>query len=139
MKKNRVCLKTTLWSLAIAVPLAIYFLVKNIGSGVLDNTSNFYPFWYIFQSGPFILLAVLCSLRKSGGTFKHKSACLIGAAIGTLVTICLYLILNYSNPGGSTANLGLGMLFLAMPIFITLSMLFGSFIGGGLLESNPTV
>ena len=129
MKKNRVYLKTTLCSLAIAVPLAIYFLAKNIGSGVLDNTSSLYPFWYILQSGPFILLAVLCSLRKSDGIFKYKSACLIGAAIGTLITIGLYLVLNYSNYGGSTANIGLGILFLAMPIFITLSMLFGWFIG----------
>ena len=130
MKKNRAYLKTTLLSLAIGVPSAICFLAKNIGSGVLDNTSSLYPFWYIFQSGPFILLAVLCSLRKSDGTFKYKSGCLIGSAIGTLITIGLYLVLNYSNPGESTANIGTGMLFLAMPIFITLSMLFGWFIGG---------
>lgn len=129
MKKNRVYLKTILWSLAIAVQLAIYFLTKNIGSGALDNTSIFYLCWYILQPGPFILLAVLCSLRKSDGTFKHKSACLIGAAIGALITIGLYLVLNYSNPGGSIGIIGLGMLFFMMPIFITLSMLFGWFIG----------
>lgn len=79
-------------------------------------------YWYLLPSLPFVLLALLSfALPRQIGPLS-------GAAVGAVVAVGLpwgMLWYDSSHYDGGGANIGLGLLLLAMPIYLPLCMILG--------------
>jgi hypothetical protein len=79
-------------------------------------------YWYVLPPLPFVLLAVL-----SFGWPQHLGP-LCGAAIGAAIAVGVpWGLLKYDSAHytGGGANIGIGLLLLAMPVYLPLLMLAG--------------
>ena len=82
---------------------------------------------YILPPLPFVFLAALIKIKKDIGVYR-----LIGSACGAAVAIItpyLLMWIDSMNYSGGGANIGLGLLLVAMPISIPFFMAIGYFFG----------
>jgi len=83
-------------------------------------------YWGILPGAPFVLLAGVSLVPRM------PLRVTIGACVGGLLAVAtsygalLYASANYAGGG---ANIGLGLLLLATPVYLPLAMLFGAFCG----------
>ncbi len=93
-------------------------------------------YWGILPGAPFVLLAVM-------GLFPRVPVHVtLGAAAGSLLAVALpYGALLYAsaNYTGGGANIGLGLLLLATPIFLPIAMLIGGLAAFGIGRSLQQV
>jgi hypothetical protein len=88
-----------------------------------------FMYWGILPGAPFVLLGVLSLVPR----FPLRA--LTGASVGGLIAVAApYGLLWYSsaNYSGGGANIGLGLLLLALPAYLPLAMLIGAYIGQAL-------
>lgn len=81
-------------------------------------------YWYMLPALPFVVLSLLALFPSVIHTYM-----VIGAACGAILAIAIpYLLLWFSLTfySGGGANIGLGLLFLAMPVYLVLFMVGGS-------------
>jgi len=120
----RASLKLTILMIGIAIFMT--GLSTFVTRGEASNmTQVFYS--YILPPLPFLFFAALIHIKKDIGVYK-----LIGSACGAAVAIIapnLLLWINSMNYSGGGANIGLGLLWLAMPIYIPILMAIGYFVG----------
>ena len=87
-------------------------------------------YWGILPGAPFVLLAALTLI-------PHLSIrAVVGAALGSLIAVGVpYGLLFYSsiNYSGGGANIGVGLLLMAQPIYVPIAMLIGATAGHLLL------
>ena len=90
-------------------------------------------YWYILPALPFVVLGLICHTRKVKYIFQ-LSVSAAAAVLAITIPLCLiaWATRNYSGGG---ANIGLGILFLAMPIYIPVSM-FLAYLLASLIKST---
>jgi len=95
---------------------------------LLDIGRSSIIYWGVLPGLPFILLSVLAVVFKK----RFLLAPFLGAALASLLAIVLpygslwYASVTYSGGG---ANIGLGLLLIALPIYLPVFMIIGWFIG----------
>lgn len=96
-------------------------------SGWKSPTTSFHLFyWYLLPSLPFVLLAV------ASFVWPRRLGPICGAAIGAAIAVGLpWGLMKYESAhyDGGGANIGLGLLLLAMPAYLPLLMITGYGIG----------
>lgn len=103
--------------LAVLAP-AISTLAGQTSPGP-DGLQIFY--WYILPALPFLALSALALLPAL------PSRLLIGAACGAAAAIVLpYLLLRLDQNNAGGANIGLGILLLAQPLYLPIFMIGGA-------------
>ena len=111
-----------------------------VGSGIAtfagqtssDASRSQIFYWYILPALPFVALFVLALFPAA-----IQSYMIFGAACGATVGIVIpYVLLwiDLANYSGGGANIGIGILFLAMPIYLPVFMIGGSAIARFLHE-----
>lgn len=83
-------------------------------------------YWGILPGAPFVLLAPFALIPGI------PVRTVVGAAVGGLIGVGLpYGLLAYSsaNYSGGGANIGLGLLLLAQPIYVPMAMVVGAILG----------
>jgi hypothetical protein len=85
-----------------------------------------FVYWGILPGAPFVLLGALSLVPY------FTIRVLTGASVGGLIAVAApYGLLWYSsaNYSGGGANIGLGLLLLALPAYLPLAMLIGAYVG----------
>lgn len=93
-------------------------------------------YWYILPALPFLALAISAAFPS-----MISRSTIFGAAGGAVLAIAipylaLWVALKSSNGGG--ANIGVGLLFLAMPLYLVPLMVGGSAVGKVLRQQSLT-
>jgi len=84
-------------------------------------------YWGILPGAPFLLLAILALVTR------RPLSAVIGASAGSLLAVALpYGLLLYTSAtySGGGANIGVGILLVAVPLYLPILMAVGGFIGG---------
>ncbi len=92
-------------------------------------------YWGILPGAPLLLLAALSLIPR----FSFRA--LLGATVATLIAVGMpYGLIWYSsvNYSGGGANIGLGLLLIAQPIYVPVAMMMGAVIGHLLLSANAS-
>ena len=125
MPLSRPFFKRSLFGVCMLI-LAIFGASIATLSGETNSTASgiqiFY--WYILPAFPFIVLLILAFFPRAIQLYM-----LVGAAFGAVVAVgtpYFLLWLSVANYTGGGANIGLGLLFLAMPVYLPLLMICGS-------------
>ena len=133
---NRRFLEICLWLLAIAIPSVFLWLFRWLSAGLFTSWLGHDPFSIIhiviLPVIVFVLLALRCRRRKPDGTYKYQLGRIKGAMVGAIVSIVfpnmlLWDDLAHGRSGG--VNIGLGLLLLAMPLYLPFLMYLGWFFG----------
>jgi len=104
------------------VMLYVAFFALGVSGWESPDTISNVVYWYLLPSLPFVLLAVLSFV------WPQQLGPLCGAAIGAAIAVGLpWGMLKYDSAHyyGGGANIGLGLLLLAMPVYLPLMMLAG--------------
>ncbi len=124
-------LEIRLWLLAVGIAATTLGVLKLHGYPLHSFAVIF--LFLILPSSPFVLLALRCRHRKASGTPKYPIGCLVGATVGAIISTvppCVFLwcdVMGFFSYGG--ANIGLGLVFVAMPLYLPLAMIIGWCIG----------
>ncbi len=117
--------KWTILMIGLAIIMTGMSLFINRAGEVSSMMQVFY--WYILPPLPFLFLAALNQIKKEMAVYRLMgSAC--GAAIA-IITPYVLLWVDSMNYSGGGANIGLGLLLFAMPIYIPILMAVGYFLG----------
>ena len=115
--------KLIVYLLAIAafIPWATWQLnfvdVTNVGSIF---------FLQVLPSFPFVILAILASLKNSEGNPSFSKQSIIGAMVGGLIAVGVpYALLFISSHISIGVNFGIAFLCMAMPIYLPIAMSIG--------------
>jgi hypothetical protein len=112
------------WLQPLFAMVMLYVAYFALGvSGWESPSTTFHLFyWYLLPAGPFVLLAV------ASFVWPRKLGPICGAAIGAAIAIGLpWGLMKYESAhyDGGGANIGLGLLLLAMPAYLPLVMIAG--------------
>jgi hypothetical protein len=80
-------------------------------------------YWYVLPTLPFLILGLICHAQKNKKWFP-LSASAVAAALAIIAPFFL-IYWDANNYSGGGANIGLGLLYLAMPIYIPIFMVLG--------------
>jgi hypothetical protein len=113
----------------VCLLLALSIVVPHVVSGFYgaDESSGRLLYGVIFPSLPFVVLC-LFALARTQGRFVFSLSALIGATVGALAAIAFpYTLLRYASAHyrGGGANIGLGILFLFLPVYLPVAMFTG--------------
>ena len=115
-------------SLLAAAMLTLAILGAGIAtfSGQVSSNASILQifYWYILPALPFIALFILALFPS-----VFQPYMIMGAAFGAVAAIAIpYFLLwiSLANYSGGGANIGIGLLFLAMPVYLPFFMLGGS-------------
>jgi peptidoglycan/LPS O-acetylase OafA/YrhL len=80
-------------------------------------------YWYVLPALPFLILGFIYHAKKIKRWFPLSAS---AVAAGLAITAPFFLIYwDAKNYSGGGANIGLGLLYLAMPIYIPVVMVLG--------------
>ena len=122
---TRTSSKLTFLMIGVAICMTGLSTFTRVAGKAPDMMQMFY--WYVLPPLPFLFLAVLIQIKKDMSVYELSgSAC--GAAVAIITPYYLMWIdsMNYSGGG---ANIGLGLLLVAMPMYIPILMAIGCFLG----------
>ena len=116
--------------LAISLLLSLLGLTLSAAAYHMGQPDSPIFYWGILPGAPFLLLAICTFIPRL------SIQAIAGAAIGSLIAggmpygLLLYSSANYSGGG---ANIGLGILLIAQPIYVPIAMMLGATVGHLLL------
>ena len=131
-------LEIRLWLLAVGMAATTLGVFKLHHYSAIPFASML--FLFILPSSPFVLLALLCRRREASGTPKYPIGCLVGATVGAIISTvppCVFLwcdVMGFVPHAG--VNMLLGLLFLAMPLYLPLAMIAGWHTGSTFGKTN---
>jgi hypothetical protein len=128
-KKSLIMIRASSTLTILMIGIAIFMTGLSTFTGVAGEASSMMQvfYWYILPPLPFLVLVVLLQIKKDMSVYG-----LIGSACGAAVAIItphLLLWIDSMNYSGGGANIGLGLLLIAMPIYIPILMAIGYFFG----------
>ena len=104
---------------AAMVVISVFFVIISVRLAALE-----FP-WNLLPSLPFIFLGLGSLLTRRFCPYAFTCS-----AIGALGAIGIpYILLTYSLAHDIGANIGLGLVFLAMPLYVPVVMFFGWMLG----------
>jgi len=121
------------------VVIAVLAPILSISMEIGDNSIFIIVYGILLPSCPFILLSILAIVKNKKGEYKFNKGAIGASMLGAILSVGIPNLLMWLSSitySGGGANIGLGLLFLAMPIYLLIAMVTGWSMGLKNMSSN---